>query len=158
MLKLNGLIFATELILRTLPIIFLSMSSKLLPCVSGTQNTMKKKPTTQTHPNSQNVPCAPIKSENIWLSKIYSICYKINTHLRYRGKFSWQWMCKPSWMQWPLKRPIHGFFLAKFRPSSTVKMQIFSKFEIIIPWFSYPWNRSKTKWKSNYIYHKASKR
>jgi len=36
MLKDNGLILATEDMRRTRPIIFRSMSSSVLPCVSGT--------------------------------------------------------------------------------------------------------------------------
>lgn len=59
MLNDNGLILATELMRLTRPIIFRSISSKLLPCVSGTQNITKNSPTKQIAPNNQNAPLKP---------------------------------------------------------------------------------------------------
>lgn len=63
MLNESGLMLATELILRTRPFIFRSMSSSVLPCVSGTQNRTKKKPMNTIPENSQNVPWAEIQTE-----------------------------------------------------------------------------------------------
>lgn len=59
-----GLRFAMELILLTaltgtggpVPVRFLSMSSRLLPCVSGTKNMTKKREENVIQLNAQNVP------------------------------------------------------------------------------------------------------
>lgn len=63
MLNESGFILATELIRRTRPIILRSMSSSDLPCVSGTQNITKKRPTREIKPKSQNAPCGPMTPE-----------------------------------------------------------------------------------------------
>lgn len=44
------------------PVRFLSMSSKLLPWVSGTKMMTKNRPTRQTTPNSQKAPCVPSRA------------------------------------------------------------------------------------------------
>ena len=63
-LKLSGFMFATEDILRTRPIIFLSISSSDFPCVSGTYKMVKNKPTTQIAPKNQKAPCVPMAAKN----------------------------------------------------------------------------------------------
>lgn len=67
MLNDNGRMLATELILRTRPIIFRSISSKLLPCVSGTHNISNTNPMTQIAPKNQKQPLRPIASEKFKL-------------------------------------------------------------------------------------------
>lgn len=52
----SGRMFATELIRRMRPIIFRSMSSSVLPCVSGTLNIMKNRPAIQIVENIQKSP------------------------------------------------------------------------------------------------------
>lgn len=71
----SGFRCAMELILLTCltgplptPVKFRSMSSRLLPCVSGTQNMTNTKPIKQILPNSQKAPSGPRtrnKSENV---------------------------------------------------------------------------------------------
>lgn len=73
--KLNesGRILATELIRRMRPIILRSMSSKLLPCVSGTLNMTKKKPIKQMVANIQNTPDKPNASVKRKNTKIVNL-------------------------------------------------------------------------------------
>lgn len=65
--KLNesGRILATDDMRRMRPIILRSMSSKLLPCVSGTLNMTKNRPTVQIVAKIPNTPCEPNTSEMI---------------------------------------------------------------------------------------------
>lgn len=75
----SGFKCAMELILRTCltgplptPVKFRSMSSRLFPWVSGTQNMMNTKPNRQIPPKSQNAPSAPkirSRSENVLVTK-----------------------------------------------------------------------------------------
>lgn len=55
----RGRRFAIELILRTCPVSFFSMSSRLFPCVSGTQIITKNRPAKQMAANIQNVFALP---------------------------------------------------------------------------------------------------
>lgn len=57
----NGRIFATELIRRMRPIIFLSISSKLFPCVSGTLRITKINAMPLIAVNVKNAPPNPNK-------------------------------------------------------------------------------------------------
>lgn len=61
----RGLILATEDILLTRPIIFLSISSKVLPWVSGTYKITNTMATTQIQPNNQKAPEIPIESKKL---------------------------------------------------------------------------------------------
>lgn len=65
--KLNesGRILATDDIRRMRPIILRSISSKLLPCVSGTLNMTKNKPIVQIVAKIPNRPVKPNISEMI---------------------------------------------------------------------------------------------
>lgn len=65
--KLNesGRILATELIRRMRPHILRSISSKLLPCVSGTLNITKNKPIIQIVANIPKRPYKPNASVNV---------------------------------------------------------------------------------------------
>lgn len=74
-----GLRFAMELILRTaltgtggpVPVRFLSISSRLLPCVSGTKKMTKNRAESVIQLNAQNVPWNPIrveKSTNVFVT------------------------------------------------------------------------------------------
>ena len=57
-----------ELILRTCPVNLFSMSSRLRPCVSGTETMTKNRPARQMAPNIQNVMALPspvIRSVNV---------------------------------------------------------------------------------------------
>jgi len=55
----KGLRLAMELILLTFLVRFFSMSSRLLPCVSGTEIMTKNRPARHMAPNIQNVMALP---------------------------------------------------------------------------------------------------
>lgn len=72
----RGLILATEDILLTRPIIFLSISSKVLPWVSGTYKITNTMATTQIQPNNQKAPEIPIESKKLRTTLVISSQFK----------------------------------------------------------------------------------